>query len=219
MQWDRVLGFGRLPWEYLQPLLGHPPITTAINFAYDGWFLTMFAALFWQAFAKRASALRMQFLLAFSFAWFLAGNVLAVIFSSAGPCYYGRLHPGLIDPYAAQMKYLHATALQWPIWSIQVQDTLWRSYVTGHGEITGISAMPSLHVCVAVLLMLLGWRTNRWLGTALSVFAAFVVIGSVHLAWHYAVDGIAGAGLALVFWWAAGGLVRVATRRFQAARA
>jgi membrane-associated phospholipid phosphatase len=100
------------------------------------------------------------------------------------------------------------------VWSIQVQDMLWHSYATGHGEITGISAMPSLHVTVAVLLMLLGWRTNRWLGAAMSVFAGLVVIGSIHLAWHYAVDGIAGAGLAVFFWWAAALLVRANTLHF-----
>jgi PAP2 superfamily len=216
VQWDRAIGFGRLPWQILQPWLGYPLVTTAINSAYDAWFLTMFAALFWQAFARRASALRMQFLVAFSFAWFLAGNVLAVIFSSAGPCYYGRLHPGIADPYAAQMVYLRAVAAHWPVWSIQVQDMLWHSYATGHGEITGISAMPSLHVTVAVLLMLLGWCTNRWLGAVMSVFAGLVVIGSIHLAWHYAVDGIAGAGLAVFFWWAAALLVRANTLRFGA---
>src|SRR5882672_7817133 len=25
MHWDRALGFGRLPWQWLQPLLGYPP--------------------------------------------------------------------------------------------------------------------------------------------------------------------------------------------------
>src|SRR5258706_101181 len=81
--WDRVLGFGRLPWEWLQPLLGYPAVTWSINAAYDAWFVVVFAALIWQAFFARGSALRMQFLLAFSLSWFVAGNVLAVILSSA----------------------------------------------------------------------------------------------------------------------------------------
>jgi hypothetical protein len=34
------------------------------------------------------------------------------------------------------------------------------------------------------------------------------MIGSVHLAWHYAVDGIAGAGLAIALWYLAGLIVR-----------
>src|SRR5258706_10847354 len=85
MNWDRVLGFGRLPWEILQPVLGYPVITTLINFAYDIWFVAMFGMLIWQAFFARGTALRMQFLLAFALSWFVAGNVLAVVFFFARP--------------------------------------------------------------------------------------------------------------------------------------
>ncbi|MGH6873304.1 MAG: phosphatase PAP2 family protein [Rhizomicrobium sp.] len=205
--WDSVIGLGRAPWEWLQPLFGHPPVTAAINLVYDGWFAVMFGALIWQAFSARAGTLRMQFLLAFAFSWFFAGNVLAVIFSSAGPCYYGLLHLPH-DPYAAQMDYLRAAAAHWPVWSIGVQDALWRSYVGGHSSVSGISAMPSMHVVIAVVVTMLGWRTDRWLGAALTAFTAIVVVGAVHLAWHYAVDTIAGAGLGLFFWYAAGHAAR-----------
>jgi hypothetical protein len=51
-------------------------------------------------------------------------------------------------------------------------------------------------------------RVNKWLGRALTVFAAIIVLGSVHLAWHYAVDAIAGMGLAFLFWGVAGALLR-----------
>jgi hypothetical protein len=34
------------------------------------------------------------------------------------------------------------------------------------------------------------------------------MIGSVHLAWHYAIDGYVGALVAVFGWWAAGKLVR-----------
>ncbi|HWA29769.1 MAG TPA: phosphatase PAP2 family protein [Rhizomicrobium sp.] len=207
VQWDRVIGFGRLPWEWLQPLLGYAPVTTAISFAYDCWFFVMFGCLFWAGFSSKGSAVRTQFLLAFAFAWFFAGNVLATVFSSAGPCFYGFLHPGH-DPYAAQMAYLHAARAGWPIWSVDVQDMLWKSYAAGHGTLGGISAMPSMHVTVAVLLAIWGWRVNRWTGAALTAFAALIVIGSVHLAWHYAVDGIAGSALAAIFWSIAGVLAR-----------
>ncbi|MBS0274082.1 MAG: hypothetical protein JSR55_06705, partial [Proteobacteria bacterium] len=116
MQWGRIIGFGHLPWEILQPVLGYAPVTTAINFAYDMWFFVMFGCLFWQAFSAKGGVLRLQFLLAFSFAWFIGGNLLATAFSSAGPCFYGFLHPGH-DPYAAQMAYLHAINRNWPIFS------------------------------------------------------------------------------------------------------
>ena len=218
MHWDRVIGFGRLPWEILQPVLGYPLITASLNFLYDSWFLIMFGGLFWQAFSARGGEVRLQFLLAFSFAWFIAGNILATILSSAGPCFYGSLIHGS-NPYAAQMAYLHATAAHWPVWSVGLQDLLWQSYVRGDGQLGGISAMPSMHVTSTGLLMFVAWRTNRRLGIVLTIFTALIVIGSVHLAWHYAVDGIAGLILATAFWLCAGAISRKWLRWIEARRA
>jgi hypothetical protein len=208
--WDRALGFGRLPWEILQPWLGHPIITSGISFAYAAWFVVTFGSLIWQAFFARGTALRMQFLLAFALSWFLAGNVLAVVFSSAGPCYYGYLHTS--DPYAAQIAYLRETADSWPVWSVEIQDLLWNSYAATLGSNIGISAMPSMHVEMAVLIAIVCLRTNRWLGTVAVLYAATIIVGSVHLGWHYAVDGIAATFLALLFWWVAGLVVRAQFR-------
>jgi hypothetical protein len=181
-QWDRALGFGYMPWEWLQPVLGYPMVTAGIGIAYDAWFFVMFGVLFWQAFFARAGLLRMQFLLAFAFSWFIAGNMLAVFFSSAGPCYYGYFHTP--DPYAAQLAYLRGVSEQWSASSVIVQDILWKSYAATKGVNIGISAMPSMHVVVATLLAILCVRTNKWLGTALTGFAAVIVVGSVHLGWH-----------------------------------
>ncbi|HEY8950138.1 MAG TPA: phosphatase PAP2 family protein [Rhizomicrobium sp.] len=210
--WDRAIGMGRLPWEILQPFLGYPWITAGLNLAYDAWFLLMFGVLFSQAFAARSSTLRMQFLLAFSFAWFIAGNILAAIFSSAGPCFYGLLNLGP-DPYAAQLTYLHAAAAHWPSWSLEMQDTtvqkiLWTSYVANSDGLGGISAMPSMHLAASTLLALVTWRINRKLGIAFAIFLALIFLGSIHLAWHYAVDGIAGMVLAVLFWVVAGAIAR-----------
>lgn len=206
VHWDLVLGGGSAPWEILQPLLGHPAITVMLNFTYHLWFFLMFGVLMWQAFSARSDSLRMQFLLAFCFAWFFVGSALALIFSSAGPCFYDRLFPD--HPlYAAQMAYLNGIGPDW-IWSLAVQNDLWNSYATGSGEISGISAMPSMHVTVATLLALLGWRKSAVLGAVFSVFAGMILLASVHLAWHYAVDGLAGAGLAVLCWGAAGWIAR-----------
>jgi hypothetical protein len=217
MQWDRVLGFGQLPWERIQPLVGHPVILAALNFNYDLWFILMFGCLFWQAFAARGGLLRMQFLLAFAFAWFIGGNVLAVFFSSAGPCFYGHLFHH--DPYAAQMAYLRATNQNWPIWSLQVQDMLWQAHVKGGGAVSGISAMPSMHVMSSVLMTLLAWRTNKWLGIWFTAFTSLIVIGSVALAWHYFVDSIAAVALALAFWAMAGAVAKAALHYSSARQA
>lgn len=208
MHWDRVLGFGVLPWQILQPMLGHPIVTAALNGVYDLWFAVMFAFLFWQAFSAQSGVLRMQFLLAFAFEWFIGGNILAAVFSSAGPCFYGHLFHH--DPYAAQMHYLHQANLVWPIWSVKVQDMLWQSYVTGSGVVSGISAMPSMHVMSSVMMTIAALRINKWLGWTFATFTGLIVIGSIALGWHYAVDAIAGMGIAILFWTISGAAVRAA---------
>jgi membrane-associated phospholipid phosphatase len=102
------------------------------------------------------------------------------------------------------MQYLRHTREHWPIWTIDAQDILWRAYLTGKGDLEGISAMPSMHVTIATLLALLGWRTNRYMGMAFTAFAATIFVGSMMLGWHYSVDGIAAAALGIAFWFIAG---------------
>jgi hypothetical protein len=210
--WDRAIGFGHQPWALLQPYFGFPPVTAAINFVYDAWFLVMFTVLLWQAFSARRDELRLQFLLAFSFGWFIGGNLLAAMFSSAGPCFYGMLHIPGANPYAAQMVYLHAANQHWPVWSIGVQDLLWKSYVRGDGHLGGISAMPSMHLISTMTMALWAARVDKRLGWAFAIFTALIFIGSIHLGWHYAVDSIAGILLAVVFWAAAGLIARMTMR-------
>jgi membrane-associated phospholipid phosphatase len=209
-----TMGFGRPLWEILQPVLGYPLITTMLSFAYGIWFLTMFGCLFWQLSSAHSDTTRLQFLLAFALAWFFGGFVLATVFSSAGPCFYSHFVSGP-NPYAPLLQYLRETRQHWPVWTVDAQDDLWRAYLTGVGDIQGISAMPSMHVTIATLIALLGWRANRWLGAVFSVFAVVILISSIMLGWHYSADGFVGAGLAVIFWRTAGKI----TMRWEAWRA
>ena len=52
--------------------------------------------------------------------------------------------------------------------------------------------MPSIHVSMAFLMALLGWRIRRALGIVLTAYVVAIQIASVHLGWHYAIDGYAG---------------------------
>ena len=189
MAWDRWLHGGHHPWELLQPLLGHPLTTSAINAVYHLWFFLLYGLLLWQAFALQRPRLRMQFLLSFALSWALLGSLGATIFASAGPCYYGAV-TGLEDPFAPLMAYLRAANESYPVWALAVQERLWDGYQAGSAQLGGgISAMPSMHVSSALLFALLGGRVHRMLGAALWLFLVLVLIGSVHLGWHYAIDG------------------------------
>jgi membrane-associated phospholipid phosphatase len=68
------------------------------------------------------------------------------------------------------------------------------------GVLAGISAMPSMHVATSVLMALYAARHARWAGWIMWIFAGLIQIGSVHLGWHYAVDGYLGGIVALAAW-------------------
>lgn len=197
---DAQLHGGTHPWAWLQPVLGYPPVTAAINFVYHLWFFFLIGSVYWLAFSMERARLRMQYLLSFVLTWIVLGNFAALWLSSAGPCYFGRV-TGLADPYAPLMQYLHSARDTVPVWALNVQELLWQSYSGKPGTMPlGISAMPSLHVASSVQLAMLGWRLDRRLGIAMTVFALLILIGSVHLGWHYAIDGYLGAIGGFLVW-------------------
>lgn len=213
---DRWLHGGVAPWELLQPLLGHPVITHVINWAYNFWFYFLSLIWVWQAFRQSDNGLRLQFFLSLTLGWILLGNVAATWLSSAGPCYYGRV-VGLPDPYAPLMAYLHGVNETHTIWALGAQELLWGNYQARDIMLgSGISAMPSMHVAIATLFALVCWRVRRWLGIAMTIYAVIIMLGSVHLGWHYAIDGYVGAAGMLAIWWCVGQLLKRAERRTSA---
>ncbi len=206
--WDAWLHFGVPPWQILQPVLGHPFMSGIANIVYCFWFFGLAGSWFWQAFALRDQRLRMQFFVAYILCFVLLGNLAATWLASGGPCYYGRIVQGP-DVYAPLMQYLRDASQHSPIiWSVGLQDMLWNNYVSGGTTIgAGISAMPSMHVAGAMLFALLGWRTHRLLGILLSVNVALILVATVHLAWHYALDGYIAVLGTLAIWWATGAVI------------
>jgi PAP2 superfamily protein len=205
--WDAALHGGHAAWEWLQPLFGFPYATAFVNVLYHLWLFVTYGVLLWQALSLDRPRLRMQYLLTTLLLWPLVGNLAATLLSSAGPVYFGRV-TGLPDPFAPLMAYLHQANEVVPVMALQVQDMLWQAYAGNSMHIgAGISAMPSLHVTTAVSYALLGFAVRRWLGILFAVFAAFIMIGSVHLGWHYAIDGYVGILCTVAIWFAVGWLL------------
>jgi PAP2 superfamily len=205
---DKFLHFGFQPFEWLAPVLSLPIITSALNMNYNTWFFVMFGFYFWHGFARQDNRLRQHYLIAFMLTWFLGTCVFGTIFSSVGPGLYGRLYPDQVSPYEPLMAWLNHANQTYPIFALGIMDELWKSYVQGQGLISGISAMPSMHVGSSVLFVICAVATGkRWLIWATSVFCAAIFIGSIHLAWHYAADGYLGAAIAVFSWWVVGKLV------------
>ncbi|WP_177213208.1 phosphatase PAP2 family protein [Celeribacter neptunius] len=200
---DRTLHFGRNPWDLLSGLSAFNTNRLAA-FYLNGWvFLATFLPVLLIAFDKNETRVR-HFVGLWALAWVLLGNVVALVFMSAGPIFAG-LMPG-VDPtaHAGVVELLarpDAQAL------VRIRDYLWGSYSGTVSEIgSGISAFPSVHVGIASVIGLYLLRLGQDAGAVIvtplrrravllgSAVAAFAVIGaylvlSVYLGWHYAVDG------------------------------
>jgi len=205
MQANLIIHGGKLPWQWLQPILERPWLTVFFDHLYLAWFQVMYGFVFFHLGTSDRFA-RRRFFMTFFLAWVIMGSVLAIIFSSAGPCYYGKIVSGP-DPYLPLMHYLqHINAHYHVIHSLFYQKKLWESYVTHQVAFygSGISAMPSLHIGMAVLFALSGWQINRYLGAAAWVFVFLSLIATIVLGWHSALDGYVGGLLMVALWYAVG---------------
>jgi hypothetical protein len=213
-RWETALHGGRGSWEWLQPLLGHPHATVALNAIYNSWFFVLYAILPWQAASLARPRLRMQFLVSSVLLWALLGSLMATLMASAGPAFYGRV-TGLPDPYQPLMDYLRSIHTGMPIWALSTQDLLWKCSMARNPLAgCGLSAMPSMHIATSCLFVLLGFGTSRRLGFLFGLFLVGVMLGSVHLGWHYALDDYAAILGTLLIWRLVGWLLdRPAMRR------
>lgn len=194
---DLLLHGGYNPWDFIQPIFGHPFITRVIDHLYIYWGSLFLCTLVWMTFTKR-QYLRLQFFLSLMFCWIILGNIMARILTSAGPCYFTKVVTSASDPYVNMMVYLRSIP---DLKAVQIQDGLWQAHINGvFMPLGGISAMPSMHVSIAVLLALVFFRVNIYMGILFSLFAIIIQIGSVHLGWHYAVDGYLSCLLTIFFW-------------------
>jgi hypothetical protein len=204
---DAFIHFGRQPWQLLQPILGYPAITRLIDFCYILWAVVVPLGIISFAVGKCGSRLRMQVLLTNVVAWSVLGNIVALGLSSAGPCYFEHVSSSA-DPYAPLMEYLARLDGGHRLFAVGIQSLLWDGlslHNTTFGY--GISAMPSMHVGSTLLLALAARKVNRLLASVLFLYTIIMMIGSVHLGWHYAVDGyVAILGVSII-WWVVGKLL------------
>jgi PAP2 superfamily len=206
MELDRLLHFGSLPHEFVLPLFGGPFVLSFFTGLYNVWLFLMYMVLLIACFLRPGSLVRMQYLFAFVMTWAVGGSLIATLFSSVGPVYYENL--GLGDTYDALLRHLDQHAETGFVTVRETQDLLW-SFYAAENRVSGISAFPSMHVASSVLMALFAFTWTRLAGYLMSTFALIIMIGSVLLAWHYAVDGYAGLVIAYLSWRTAGWFVRL----------
>lgn len=204
---DDTLHFGVAPWTWQFDTLSR--ITVVIDAIYGKvWFILMVLTVFWFCVVERVAKDRTRFFMVFFASWIILGNVMAGMFLSGGPIFYDRL-AGDAERFAPLVTHLAAHGE--PALSVQsYQLHLWRAFESGRNELgSGISAFPSMHLAMATLMAVAWVRVSRWLLPLGVVFLVVTQIGSVHLAWHYAIDGYVSIVFVLSAWWAAGRVVRL----------
>lgn len=200
IEWDRTIFFGRDAWEVMQPVLGFPIVTAVLAVLYQLWFLLLYPGVMYFAFGKVDGDIRRQFFLSYVLSWTLIGGALATLLASVGPCFVGPILGNAA--FDAQMAYLNAANEQVPIMVLPVQEMLLERYANADSELgSGITAMPSMHCAVAFLYWLAVRRIDKRWGRVFGAFFIIIWIGSVHLAYHYAVDGLVSLLAVAAIWW------------------
>lgn len=218
IQLARALFGGVDPHVLTSKVFGNVYPLVALNFVYNLWMVNFTLLMIVVAWIGNHE-LRLRYILTTLLTWFVGGNILALPLSSSGPCFVELLYRD--DTYAPLMALLrNVDADTGMVGALIAQDILWEAYTGDGGAVSGISAMPSLHVAVAVIIACVTWQRGgvcRKIGLA---YAVTIYIGSIQLGWHYATDGIIGGGIALLFWKASDYLTDwPLSRRLEAAEA
>ncbi|MEO6153464.1 MAG: phosphatase PAP2 family protein, partial [Croceibacterium sp.] len=203
---DRAI-FGTDAWRLLQPMLGYPLVTSLLSYAYHAWVGLIYAGAIYFSFGAQDREVRARYFITFFTIWTVVGLALATGMASVGPCFVGPLLG--YHEFDQLVAYLNAANEQHRVMVLPVQQELLAGYLTdARGLGQGIAAMPSMHVGLATLFALATWRINKLAGVLFTVFAAVIAVASVHLAYHYAVDGIVAAAVTIMTWAVAGPLAK-----------
>ena len=196
---DFVL-FGRDPWRITHALIG-PAVSVAWAWIYSvGWGLALFfSSAFIALFADRRRVA--TYFASMTAAWLTGGAMLAYGTSAAGPVFAHLFDPEL----GARFEPLRESLATLLPADNSIRTT--QSYLATSAGTTmaikggGISAMPSMHLaaCTIYVMAAIG---NRWLVPTL-LFWIIIFVGSVHFGYHYAVDGLVAAAIAIPCWVAA----------------
>lgn len=199
---DKAIHFGTEPWRLLYAVAEHPLVLRLVEANYNVlWFVICYYTLYWICTSPRANGIRVRYVLTWMLSWIVVGNLVAGLWLSAGPVYYG-LVTGDTSRFADQLAFLATTAGE-PNSAHAFQTYLWHLYSSGNAGIgSGISAFPSVHVAVTTLNALFVSEISRRFGLLLWGYVGIIILSSVYLGWHYAIDGYVAVLLVTAVYWA-----------------
>lgn len=194
--WDSFI-FGTDAWRWahrLSPDLLAPAWT--FYYAVVWTSVMALAGILIAVFASRRFAA--TYFTALMLSWLIGGIFMAYAISAAGPVFAHLADPELGNRFlplkAELVRLLGPDDLVLKSQHYLEAGTTIKMAVKGGG----VSAMPSMHIATATILILAAWRT-RWLMPAL-LFWAMTFFGSVYLGYHYAVDAPVAALVAAICW-------------------
>jgi membrane-associated phospholipid phosphatase len=182
---DRAI-FGMPPVVWCQAHY-RPWLDELMNICYSGYYL--FMPLVCLPLLLRGKRRELLFALSIATFTYFADFVLFYLFPALSP----RMIPGVVDPRQADYTgYLFASFTR---------------MAQANGAIHG-GCFPSSHVAGAVAWTFVASKVNRRLAIALAPLAAGVVLATVYLRYHHAVDSIAGVAVGLACTRIAAGILR-----------
>ena len=187
---------GGAPWTHLHRI-GGGWVAEVVALTYGKlWFLQWFSLPIQAALWARDPR-HLRYLWALALTMVTAGTVLATCLSSVGPVFYDAFYGG------TRFTGLTSTIANDPAGRgvLFYAGYLLENHRAGTAALgTGISAMPSVHVAIAVLNAFYMASFGRWLGIAGWGFAAIILFGSVYTGWHYAIDGYVSILVVALVW-------------------
>ncbi|PMG82814.1 hypothetical protein BCU83_00670 [Vibrio breoganii] len=206
---DKIIHFGISPWEISHIVLDSPYWSFAISIVYTLWLFAFWWFVCAIIFSLKDFRTKLLIISGYNFIWIINGSILALLFSSAGPCFFEYVVDGnnstmfaeLMNRLELHKLYFESKGYSFGVPATIMQEMLWTAHVEDKTEIgAGISAFPSMHVSVCMYMWLVTREYFKKFSALTFVFLIFVLVGSVHLGWHYAVDGYVSLVTTFIVW-------------------
>lgn len=192
---DAALHFGD-PWRHLRAIFPQSLNTLLFALYSQLWFIEVAAVLVYAAFISNRDA-RERYFVSFALTVILLSSVVRIAGSSGGPIFYDRLMGG--ERFADLTAVLNSDFAGRT--TLALTDYLYQSYTSQRTVLgTGISAMPSMHVALAILNALFLAGRSVVVGRIAWTYAGIILFGSIYFGWHYALDGYISILCVMIIW-------------------
>ena len=207
--WDRMIFGGVDGWVLTHSIFDTATATMWLDFLYHPTFFPMLVLFFTSATFVGRKELRQTYMSSYLIGFVVIGMISANLLHSAGPVFDGVFY-GDGSTFAPLMDRLQTQLSEGggPVYADPIRQYLLRLKVAEVAQMGGgISAMPSLHMVFAFLWVFAGWHVSRILGVILALYAGIIWAASIHLGWHYFVDGLVSLVMIGIIWRVTGHIV------------